>query len=116
MNPPSQAEYARKKVTSSVRNALQFTKQAGKAKGGLLNWFQLGTKADTKAYWDRQEEEASVRRSEEDYVNRNKAAKKKAHERELVRIRVQKHRTLKKESEVKNGTRSPGGTKRKVCS
>lgn len=95
---------------------MEFTERAGNAKGGLLNWFKQGTKADTKAYWDRQEEEAAVRRSNDDYIATNYAIKKKLHERELVRIRVQKHRALKKENEVKNGTRSPGGTKRKVCS
>lgn len=95
---------------------MEFTERAGNAKGGLLNWFKQGTKADTKAYWDRQEEEASVRRSEHDYVTRNQAMKKKTHEQALVRTRVQKHRALKKEKEVKNGTRSPGGTKRKVHS
>ena len=109
-------KYAWKKVTSSVRNALEFTKQAGNAKRGLLNWFKQGTKADTKAYWDRQEEEASVRRSEHEYVTKNQAIKKKAHERVLIRARVQKHRALKKTNEIKNGARSPGGTKRKVSS
>ena len=107
---------ARKKVTSSVRNALEFTKEVGNAKGGLLNWFKPGTKDDTKAYWDRQEEEAAVRRSNDDYIATNHAMKKKLHERELVQIWVQKHRALKKGNEVKNGTHSPGGTKRKVCS
>jgi hypothetical protein len=45
-------KHARKKVTSSVQNALEFTEQAGNAKGGLPNWFKQGTKAGTKAYWD----------------------------------------------------------------
>lgn len=42
--------------------------------------------------------------------------KQNLHEQELVWIQVQKHRALKKEKEVKNGTHSPGGTKQKVHS
>jgi hypothetical protein len=114
----SSSEPARKKVASSVRNALEFAQETGEPKSGILRWFKPGTKADIKAYWDRHEEEAAERQSHHEFIAKNEALEKKMHERELVRLRVQKHRVMKKEKEINSGRRSPGGTKlkRKVCS
>ena len=78
--PTSPPMPARKKVASSVRNALEFSKDSGEPKGGLLHWFEPGTQANTKAYWDRQEEEAAVRQSKDEYIAGNIAMEKKLHD------------------------------------
>ncbi|KAF4621853.1 hypothetical protein D9613_012075 [Agrocybe pediades] len=77
----------------------------------ITDYFKRGTQKDVKEYWQRVEEEAAVRKSEEDAMERDYAATKKQKEREMVRERVQKHRAKKKEEDIKNGTRNPDGTK-----
>jgi hypothetical protein len=104
----------RKKITSSVRNATEISQEIGKPKLGLLKFFSKGTPADTKAYWDREEERVAVTQSSNDYDTRYLGMEKKVHERDLARLRQQKRRKLKKNSEIHDGTRSPRGTKRKV--
>jgi hypothetical protein len=104
----------RKKITSSVRNATQISNETGKPKIGLLKFFSKGTPADTKAYWDREEERVAVIQSSNDYNAKNLDMEKKVHERDLARVRQQKRRKLKKNGEIHDGTRSPRGTKRKV--
>ncbi|KAF4615755.1 hypothetical protein D9613_012424 [Agrocybe pediades] len=86
----------------------------GQRKSTILDYFKRGTKEDVKAYWDRQEEEAAARRSEQEELDRNYEIHKKRHERELTRLRVQKHRSMKKESEIQTGTRNADGKKRKI--
>lgn len=83
-SPLSSSEPARKKVASSVRNALEFSQKTGEPKSGILRWFKPGTKADIKAYWDHHEEAAAERQSQHEFIAKNEALEKKMHERELV--------------------------------
>lgn len=47
-------------------------------------------------------------------AEKNVATDKKLHERDLAKLRQQRRRSIMNEREIKEGVRSPGGTKRKV--
>ncbi|PPR06353.1 hypothetical protein CVT26_004627 [Gymnopilus dilepis] len=106
------------KVKSSIRNALELSKEAedlgDNPKFGLLRYWSKGTAADKQAYFDREDERAENDRSEKDVAEKTVATDKKLHERDLAKRRQQKRRSLMKKREIKEGVHSPGSTKRKV--
>lgn len=69
----------------------------------MLKFFLKGTVADTKAYWDRQEDQWAITESTDNYNEANIAKEKKVHERELARLRQQKKRSLARGIEIKEG-------------
>jgi hypothetical protein len=108
-----------KTVSSAIRNAFEMSQEAEdlgqEPKFGLLKFFSKGTVEDKKAYFEREDERAKNARSLNNFEEQNVMMEKKLHERELARHRQQRRRKSLKEQEIKARVRSPGGTKRKVC-
>lgn len=104
------------KRESSIRKALDFSKDNQGSNIGLLKYFGQGTKEDVEEYWKKEEERSAVIREKENFKKRTVDIEKKLHKRDLARVRQQRKRDRIKEREVKEGVRSPGGKKRKVNS
>lgn len=108
--PPSPAK---KKARMTVKSAIGSAITNGKPKG-LMKFFGQCTKEEHNAQVQRFTEEANA--DTEADTSRSEAIKRAADQKltEDARMRKQKERKRKQEDEVRNGERSPGGTKRKV--
>ena len=113
-SPPTQNKRNRVQTTSSIRNALEIAGELTSSPKGLLRYWKKGSQAQVKEYWDR---ELETRRAEEDNEAHLIAVKKRrtaADKREAAKLRKKRQRDRIKEAEIREGVRSPGGTKRKV--
>lgn len=113
---PVEKKRSRIQVTSSIRTALDVTKEEGTkpAKHGLLQFFHKATKEEKDAYQKRETERQAKHFENKQYHMEKTSTEKKLHERELARLRKQRQRQKKQSGEIMKGIRSPGGTKRKV--
>ena len=112
--PPTTTPKPVLKRDSSIRKALDFSKDNKGSNIGLLKYFGQGTKEDIEEYWKKEEERSAVNQEKEDFKKKSVDMEKRLHKRELARVRQQRKRDKIKEREVKEGVRSPGGKKRKV--
>ena len=103
-----------KVVASAIQNALSKAADGESSKNGLLAYFSKGTAEDRANFFAREDERFEQTRSQSIADTKDMDAKKKLHKRERAKLRQQKHRQIQREKEVQNGTRSPGGRKRKV--
>ena len=102
------------KRESSIRKALEFSKDHQDHNMGLLKYFSQGRKEDVDAYWKKEEERTAVNQEKKNFLKKAVDMERKLHKRELARVRQQRKRDKRKAREVKEGVRSPGGKKRKV--
>jgi len=113
--PPS-PEKKKKKLQvegkSAIRTAIQMT---GKAKQGLMKFFQPCTKEEYAAQVQRFTEEHHEDMEKREGREVEAKARRDEKVREGERLRQEKHRRLKCDNEITRGVRSPGGTKRRVC-
>lgn len=113
--PPSSPSKKRPRtaIVSSVQKAIDNLKdKPGKT---LLKWFnQKSTEEKQKAHWAKVQEEAEEEREEREHWERIAKLKKENKVREQNKLRKRHQRSQQKEVEIKNGVRSPRGTKRKV--
>lgn len=92
-----------KRVTSSIRNALESVAKDGTRSQGLLKFFSKGTTEDTKAYWAHEEEIAAATQSNSDVFNSDVAdTEKKQHVRELAKQHQRKHCQNLKDRDIQN--------------
>jgi hypothetical protein len=104
----------RVQATSSIRNALEIAGELTSNPKGLLHYWNKGSKAQTKEYWDREIETRRAAEDDEAHSIAIKKFKSAANKREAAKLRKQRQRERVKDAEIKAGVRSPGGTKRKV--
>ena len=89
------------KRESSIRKALDFSKDNQGSNIGLLKYFGQGTKEDVEEYWKKEEERSAVIREKENFKKRTVDIEKKLHKRDLAWVRQQRKRDRIKEREVK---------------
>jgi len=98
-------------ATSSIRKGLAL--QAEKPQG-LFRFFAQGTSQDKAAYFSREDNKSKANLDNEENLSETFQLMKKESIRERARLRKQKSRRQKKNMEVKQGLRSPGGSKKRV--
>ena len=65
-------------------------------------------------YWKKEEEQTAVNQEKQNFKTKSVDMEKKLHERKLAWVCQQRKRDRTKKKEVKEGVRSPRGTKHKV--
>ncbi|KAE9395696.1 hypothetical protein BT96DRAFT_1043228 [Gymnopus androsaceus JB14] len=107
---------ARPSIKSATRKALDIKDaNLGAASTGIMKFFNKpATREEAKAYWDEVDEAANDDREKTEHFATVQAEKQKVREREKARERKRKSRAVAKSVEIRQGIRSPGGTKHKT--
>ena len=102
------------KVMSAIRKGFNGLKDSMKEKRGLFRFWGMGTKEDKDQYFGREDDRHKERlEAEKDNQERARQAEIDAR-RESDRLRKRKSRAAKKAAELQDGTRTPGGKKKRV--
>ena len=95
-------------IESSVRLAV------ARGKAPLLDYFKPCSREEYFATLARDRETLNEQKEEWKAKENAEKRKKKLHQMEVSKLRQRRHREKKKQQGIDNGSRSPGGTKRKI--
>jgi hypothetical protein len=98
----------RTQATSSIRSAIESEPH------GILLFFKKATPEQHHAFLASSAEEIEQRMETDEWKNSQVDMRKKAIRREREKTKKRDQRQRRKEHEIANGLRSPGGTKRQV--